>query len=240
MEDVTVTGIVLSAMPYRENDRLIQLFSVELGKVTAILKGVASSKAKMKFAGQVFCFGKFDLTASKGFYVVKGVDLVDSFFDLTQDYDIYKLSQSMLEVCSHILKPSIIAEKIFITLIKSLQNIVYNKIDAHIAVLKFFLSTLEDIGYGLNFETCDNCSMAFVGDIKFDENSGTFRCVDCSGGVKVSRGDFMTLKLISSTEISRLHTLKLRKELVSSCFKLVVEDLQLRLNCKLKSLDLTE
>ena len=127
MEDIVVSGIVLSSMPYREKDRLIHIFSVELGKITAILRGVSAPKAKLKFAGQPFCFARFELAPSKDMYVVRGAELIDTFFDLTLDYDNYILSSSMLEVCSIILKPNIIAEGMFLSLLRTLQNIVYNE-----------------------------------------------------------------------------------------------------------------
>lgn len=238
MEEITVTGIVLSAMPYREKDKLIHVFTVELGKVTAILKGVSAPNAKLKFAGQSFCFAKFDLTMSKDIYVVKGCELIDSFFDLTQNYDNYSLSMSMLEICSVILKPNILAESLFLTLIKSLQNIVYNNVDVLIVVLKFILSTLQIIGYELNFYSCDNCGMKFVGDIKFDVYSGTFRCAVCSSGKVVAPKEFAILKMVSSTDIDRLHTLKFRQDDIKGCLKLVYMDINERLNTRLKSIDM--
>jgi len=238
LEDIAVTGIVLSSMPYREKDKLIHLFSVELGKVTAILKSVASPKSKLKFAGQPFCFGKFELTGSKDFYTVKGVELIDSFFDLTSNYDNYMLATSMLEISSIILKPNILAENMFLILMRTLQNIVYRNIEPRLSIVKFYLSVLEMIGYGLNFISCDNCGMSFVGDIKFNAETGTFRCSACSGGVKVDKRVFMTLKMISSTSIDRLHTLKIDSTAINSCIRLLVLDLSNKLNVKLKSIDL--
>ena len=236
MEDITVVGIVISAMPYREKDKLINLFSVELGKVTAILKGVSAPKSKLKFAGQPFCFGKFELTGSKDFYTVKGVELIDSFFDLTLDYDNYTLASSMLELSSVILKPGIIAENMFLCLIKTLQNIVYNNIDAKLSIAKFYISVLDMIGYGLNFVACDNCGLKFIGDIKFNSETGTFRCIACSGGVRVDKRDFMTLKIISTTEIERLHTLKINSVTLNASIKLLLTDLSERLNIKFKTI----
>jgi len=238
LEDITITGIVLSSMPYREKDRLIHIFSVELGKITAILKGVSAPNAKLKFAGQPFCFAKFDLTSSKDMYVVKGADLIDTFFELTTNYDNYLLSSSMLEVCSVILKPNIIAENLFLNLIKTLQNIVYNSIPCGLAVTKFYLTVLQIIGYGLNFSSCDSCGMKFIGDIKFNQETGTFRCIVCSGGVVVEKNIFTNLKIIASTDIDRLHTIKCNDIVIANCINLLIKNLSERLNCKIKSLNL--
>lgn len=240
MEGITVTGIVLFAMPYKEKDRLIHIFSVELGKITATLRGVSLPKSKLKFGGQPFCFGKFELTGNKDFYVVKGIELIDSFYELTADYDAYTLALSCLEVSSAVLKPNILAEGLFVNLIKTLQNIVYNNINPKLAILKFHLTVLELIGYKLNCDNCDNCGLRFIGDIKFNFDTGTFRCFNCSGGEVVGKRDFMTIKMISSTDISRLHTLRVHDESLNAGLKIVFRDLCDRLNMKIKSLNFYE
>lgn len=238
MEELSVTGIVLSAMPYKEKDKLIQLFSVELGKITAILKGVSSPKAKLKFAGQPFCFGRFELTLAKDFYIVKGVELIDSFYEITSDYDNFSFASSMLEVCSCILKPNMIADSLFIGLVKSLQNLVYNNISAKMTTLKFFMFALEIIGYGLNFTVCDNCGMKFVGDIKYDKEAGSFRCLACSGGIKIHPRDFANMKFVANTTFEKLSTLKINDEALIECLKLVVSNLSHKLNHKFKSINM--
>ena len=86
MEEIIVTGIVLTSMPYREKDKLIHIFSVELGNVTALLRGVSAPNSKLKFAGQPFCMGKFELAKGHDFYTVKGVELIDTFYDVSLDY----------------------------------------------------------------------------------------------------------------------------------------------------------
>lgn len=226
-------------MPYREKDKLIHIFSVELGKITAILKGVSAPKSKLKFAGQPFCFAKFELTGSRDFYTVKGVELIDSFYDLTSDYDTYSLASSMLEISSIILRPNILGENMFLCLIKTLQNILYNNIKPKIAILKFYVSVLEMIGYALNFDCCDNCNLKFMGDIKFNIETGTFRCIACSGGVKINRRDFMSLKIVNNTDIGRLETIKLTEESCDSCLKILINNFSNKLNIKLKSIDVS-
>ena len=236
MEELTVTGIVLSSMPYKDKDKLIHIFSVELGVVTGILKGVSSPTSKLKFASQPFCFGKFDLVKAKDFYVVKGVDLVDTFFDLTSDYESYKLCSLMLEICKVVMKPNIISESLFLTLLKSLQNIVYSEnVNAKLCIIKFMLTVLKIIGYELNFDTCDNCGLKFMGDIKFDVYSGTFRCSNCSGGVIVSKQDFVTLKIIQNTSFEKLNSVKVSLDCQDRIFELCLRDLSSRLNYKFKS-----
>lgn len=240
MEDIEVTGIVLDAMPYKEKDKLIHIFTIELGLVTGILKGVSSPKAKLKYAGQPFCFGKFDLTVGRDFYVVKGVDVIDTFFDLTTDYDNFRLCNLMLEVCKSILKPNIISEGLFLSLLKSLQNIIYNNVDSRLAITKFACDVAGIIGYKLNFDTCDNCNMKFVGDVKFDFDSGTLRCANCSSGVLITRQEFVSLKIIAESAIEKIGTIKLADNILIRLLKFTIYNLSQRLNCHFKSINLKE
>ena len=240
MEDFCVTGIVLSAMPYKDKDKLIHIFTIELGVITGILKGVSAPNSKMKFAGQPFCFGKFDLTQAKDFYVVKGVELIDTFFDLTLDYQVFKRCNFMLEVCKNICKPNIISESLFLSLLKSLQAIVYNQVDDKLVLSKFCLNVLSIVGYALNYSTCDNCGMKFMGDIKFDIYAGTFRCSNCSGGVVVSKQDFVTLKVISNTDFDRLSTIKVPSDCQSRILNLLINNLSNKLNCKFKTISIED
>lgn len=236
MNDITVTGIVLNSMPYKDKDKIVHIFTVELGVISGILKGVASPNSKMKFAGQPFCFGKFDLTKSNEFYIVKGVDLIDTFFDLTADYDNYKYSNLLLEICKIIMKPNIISESLFILLLKSLQAIVYNQVKLKQVISKFIVNTLDIIGYGLNFEICDNCRLKFMGDIKFDHYAGTFRCSSCSDGVIISKQIFTNLKIIHNTDFDRLNSIKINDNCLNAMVDLLIDDLSERLNVKFKSI----
>lgn len=238
MEEIIVTGIVLTSMPYREKDKLIHVFSVELGNITAILRGVSNPKSKLKYAGQPFCMGKFELARSHDFYTVKGVELIDTFYDISLDYDNFKFSSAMLEICNFLLKPNIISEKLFLNLIKSLKNIVYSQVNAKIVLIKFFCDLLEIMGYKLNFGECDLCNMKFMGQLKFNYESGTFRCSHCSNGEKIESKEFISLKVIAECDIDNLNTIRISDQALDKLIALLIKNTEYRTNYKFKSINL--
>ena len=61
MNELKLKAIVLSSIDYSEKDKIIKLFSLEEGIISAVLKGVRSQNAKLKFASQPFCFADFNL-----------------------------------------------------------------------------------------------------------------------------------------------------------------------------------
>ena len=238
MEENEVTGVVLSTMAFKEKDKLLHVFTIELGNITCLLKGVSSSNAKLKPISQPFCFAKLELTKSNDFYIIRGAVVIDSFFDITLDYDRFIHCSSLLEVCRTILRPNIISEGLFLALIKTFQNIVYNGINYKLACIKFLLLALKLIGYELNFDTCDNCDLKFMGNIKFNIESGTFRCSNCSGGLIIEKAVFANLKIINTTPIERLQTIKVKDEILDECLKILYRDIEYRLNYKIKSINL--
>ena len=58
MEQI-VNALMLRAVDYNENDKILTLLTAENGKISAGIKGVKKAAAKLKFAAQPFCFAKY-------------------------------------------------------------------------------------------------------------------------------------------------------------------------------------
>ena len=57
--EVKVNALVIKAVDYKDNDRILTLYSLEKGKITAGIKGVKKAGAKLKFASEPFCFSEY-------------------------------------------------------------------------------------------------------------------------------------------------------------------------------------
>ena len=91
-ESIKTTGIVLKSSKHTiEAARLLEIFSPEMGKFSAVIRGVEKPKAKLAVASQPFCFGEFVLVEKNGYYTVTDCFVHDSFFDLTYNLDAYVL-----------------------------------------------------------------------------------------------------------------------------------------------------
>ena len=137
MDEYKVRGIVLASNDYKEKDILITLFTVELGKIKAVLRGAKQQKAKLKFAGQPFCFADWILVKKGEFFFVTQVDLIDTFYDLTLDYDDFLTASALSEVVIELLKPNIINEALFVKFLTAIKNLIYDNINNNIVFCKF-------------------------------------------------------------------------------------------------------
>lgn len=237
MDEYKVKGIVLQASDYKDKDVIVTIFTVELGKIRAVLRGAKQSKAKLKFAGQPFCFADWILVKRGEYFYVTQVDLIDTFYDLTNDYDNYLTATAMSEIVIETLKPNIINENLFIKLLTAIKSLVYDNINNEIILIKFILNVLEVNGYALNFQLCGVCNTPIMGDIILSASTNDFCCVSCSNsyGLLISKREFNGIKIISNSSWDKLNTIKFSDEILTSCVNVLKFDLQNVFNLKFKT-----
>ncbi len=206
--DYKVSAIVLKSIDYGEKDKILTLFSVELGKITARLRGVKSPKSKLKYAGQPFCFGQFELVGEKN--TVSGCDLIDSFFDLSGDIDRYNVACKILKTVDSVLVEGVINEKLFLHLIHAIRELTYSDTRPAVVHAKFLLDLLTDLGYGVNFRDCLSCGARLVRSVHLDLSTGSILCNNCAGEytIPIKAQAIGLLKIIADTPYDKLSSIK--------------------------------
>ena len=119
-------AIVLSSKDSKEKDKEVLLYSLDKGKIYAKFKGVKNQKSKLKAGKELFTFGDFFIEEGKAGNIVTGVNIIESFFDISQDIDKY------LEACNifSLVKNMPVSERnpyLFVSIIKSLKVLNYEK-----------------------------------------------------------------------------------------------------------------
>ena len=61
-----IKGITLKATVFKENSRIIQVFSKDLGIISILIKRISSKKTNLLSLSSPFCYGEFILKKSKG------------------------------------------------------------------------------------------------------------------------------------------------------------------------------
>lgn len=231
MQTQIVKGIVLSSCDYKERDKLVELFSLELGKITAVLKGCKAPNAKLKFAFQQFCFAEFSIIKNGKYYQIVDAKLIDSFFDLTTDLSTYYLSSLAIEVASLSVQYEEQNPKLFLLVLNALKYICYDGLPAHLVTAKFVEDVLQILGYKISFDKCSNCSMPYYGNVFLNLDSGEFVCSSCKSAQtsKISNQAFALLKILSNTPYERLGTVKIAQAVAKEGIVAICKNLEHRL-----------
>lgn len=222
MEELKVTGIVLGNIDYKENDKLVTIYTLELGVIKAQLRGVKQAKSKLKFACQPFFVGEFFLVRKSSFYQVTTVNSIDSFFELTANYDRYLVATIILDVIRQTQKEGMINENLFIQSLKTIESLCYDDINENMILIKYLINFLSINGYGLNFDKCAVCGIKLT-NASLGVGVGGFVCDTCKDSYShsIEKNVFAGLKIIHSTDISKLSTVKLNNAILLKCILLL-------------------
>ena len=99
MNEIKIQAIVIDVKDYKDADKKLALLSLEYGLIWATIKGVKKPKAKLASMAQPFCFAEFVLNKKGEFYTVINASVIESFFEITSDFDKYIIGTAILEFC---------------------------------------------------------------------------------------------------------------------------------------------
>lgn len=173
-------GIVLSSINFGENDKILNVFTLEKGLVTSKIKGVKKAGAKMKFASEPFCFAEFIFSEKSGKRTVIGASLIDSFYPVREDIQAYFMAGAGLEYTRRTFKEGIVSKEHFLLLVDFLKDLSYSEKDKKSVFITFLLSALKSSGYEISINGCFGCGKEIKEKVYFDYTTGAFICKDCT------------------------------------------------------------
>ena len=193
--EIKTEAIVLQAIDYKDNDKLLTLFSPTLGRITAGARGVKKPKAKLAFSAQPFCFAEYVLAEKGGRYTVTGAYLHESFFSLRYDIVRFYAACAAAEICLAILYENETYEALFIALIECLKSLALSEDDPAEAVASFCLIALRESGYPIDLAFLEECDGDIGERLWFDFADGKFTTFDrCVNGERASLSTYHTLR----------------------------------------------
>jgi DNA repair protein RecO (recombination protein O) len=180
--EIKTEAIVIQSIDYKDNDKLLVLFSPTLGKITAGIKGVKKPKAKLAFASQPFCFAEYVLAEKGGRYTVTSAYLHESFFELRSDVFRFFAGCSAMETVRELSMENEAYAELFVALIECLKTLCLTSENAEETLISFLLIALRESGYPIDLGYEEECDGDIGERLFFDFSDGRFapfeRCVD--------------------------------------------------------------
>lgn len=245
MSDINVKGIVLGGINYKEKDKILSVFTLEKGLISCKLVGALSAKAKLKFVKEPFCFADFILNLKNitsfndAIYTITSANVIESFYDLTLDYEKYVCGCAILEIIKKVAQKENPNELLFIETIKALKVLTFDNIDPQLVLTKFMVSIFQAMGYALSLNKCSCCGDNFIGKRFFNYESGDIVCLSCKrpNAVEISSLLHANLRLAHETEYENLKNLKLKKEGLKQALNLLVNNFERRFETLISSVN---
>ena len=172
-----VTGLVLKSVNLGEADRLITVFTKEMGTVSALVKGARSIKSKKMSSTLQFCYSTMILESRGDKLWVKEANLIESFFGLRNTIEGLSLAGYIVEVLSFVTVAEAENELLRLAL-NCLYAISEEKASLDKIKSAFEIRSLSAIGFMPEVLSCADCGEV-SGDFFFDIMGGSIQCYAC-------------------------------------------------------------
>lgn len=176
--EAKVNAIVLKSVDYKDNDKILTLYSVEKGKITANIRGVKKSGAKLKFASEPFAFCEYVLAEKAGRYTVIGASYIDNFFNLRLNLTKYYVSAVILDGVNFLVGENEVEDGLFSLVINAVKLINYKQNEIN-TLIGFLLEFCKILGYEIRNLNCQDCDCPIDGRVFFSVKNAEFYCESC-------------------------------------------------------------
>ncbi len=178
---IKVNALALKSVDYRDNDKMISLYSLERGLIGACVRGVKKAGAKLGFCAQPFCFAEYVINESGDRMTVTGATEIESFYKIRLDIRAYYAGACILEFLLKFTESGSPDRETFILAVDSLKNLNFSTDVPERVLADFLYKETEISGYALNAGKCACCGKTTDNFEKayFDAENGVFLCEDC-------------------------------------------------------------
>ncbi|PKK38760.1 hypothetical protein ABB02_02066 [Clostridiaceae bacterium JG1575] len=130
-------GIILKTMDYRERDRILQVFSLEMGKISILVRGARSGKGQRGGTLEGLQLCDFVLFPGKSLYSYQESSTLHSFQTIRSEYEAITRASYYLELCDVALADREVNEKLFYNLMKALYLLDTGEVDGEVLTRAF-------------------------------------------------------------------------------------------------------
>ncbi|MCL2545176.1 MAG: DNA repair protein RecO [Clostridia bacterium] len=193
MPSIATQAIVLRRVNYRDNDRMLTLFSPTLGRVDAVARGCRKTTSALCGATELFCAGEYQFHQGRDRYTLTGCAIQESFYPLREEYDRLVYGAYLLALCEASVQPGEEHPELYASLLGALARLAYGETQRPAAALTvvFLLQFAESLGYRPRLDACAHCGIAVPdGPVaRFGALAGGILCPACGGAAELIRPD---------------------------------------------------
>ena len=221
---MTLTGMVLSAMPVGEYDKRISLLTKEQGRITAFVRGARRTKSPLLAAGNPMSFGTFYAYAGRDSYTVQRADITEHFETVKNDIDRILYATYFMEVADFYGREGMDETERLKLLYTGIKALTREQLSLRLVRLIYDLKTMAVNGEEPNVFECLSCGKKEGITFFSMQRRGTVcrECYEKSGGEVLQQSVLYAMQFIISTPPEKLFSFRLSPEAFDQLWDLVM------------------
>ena len=237
---VKTKGVIIKVQDYKENDKLLWMYTEELGEVTCIAKGAKRSKSQLLSVTLPLCFGEYLLFKGKNLYNLQEGKIINSFQGLLNNLEKLTYSSYLCELIDICVENDEVNSALFKEFMICLYLLSTDALDYELLVRAFELRLLEATGYNLELDRCCICKKKIsVADyISLSHYGGV--CDECNKeyGFFISKPAYNALRFLKNTSMDKVYRLNVNDEIKKQMERVITNIIANNYSKRPKSLEM--
>ncbi len=243
MNQITVTGMVLSTAPISEYDRRVVILTKEQGKISAFAKGARRQNSPLVGAVNPFSFGEFTLYAGRNSYTIQSVRIQNYFAELREDIIGAYYGFYFLEFTIYFTKEANDEREMLKLLYQTLKALTNTKIPNRLIRYIFELKALCFNGEGPQVFQCVCCGDKERSAV-FSPQKGGLVCSECDrdviDGICLNNSTLYSMQYIETSKIEHLYTFVVKENVLDELGRVMERYRDIYIDKRFKSLEILE
>ena len=207
-------GIVIRRTDYGETHKIITIYTREFGKIGAIARGASKPNSRLASVTQLFCYGYFVVSSSKGLGSLQQGEMIDSMRFIREDLYATAYASYIIELLDRSIEDKKTNPYLFELLYQTLQYI-NEEYDPEILKFIFEMKMLPVNGIHPILNQCAVCGQT-EGEYSFSLREQGFICHRCLEKdpyhLKISSATVKLLRVFYYFDLSRLGKISVKPE----------------------------
>lgn len=243
MNQITVTGMVLSATPVGDYDRRVVLLTKERGKIAAFARGARRTNSSLLGVTSPFSFGEFVVYEGRTSYTLMSASISNYFSELRTDVEGAYYGFYFLDFAGYYAREANDETELLKLLYQTLRALTNVHIPNRLIRCIYELKAVCINGEGPQVFECVSCG-SWEENMKFSVRKGGLVCRKCKihapDAVMVGTSTLYTLQYIISSKVEKLYTFAVKEEVLLELENLIRNYLNVYVGRNFKSLEILE
>ena len=212
----TTKGLILRETQYKDNDKLLDVLTGDMGRITVKARGVRRKNSPLRSGCQLLCYSELTLFEKNGFYTVNEAEPLEMFMGLRTDIELLALGSYFAQLLSCVSDQDQVSPELLSLGLNSLYALDQLKKPQVLVKAVFELRLMALAGYYPELSGCAACGEEGTRLFCFQE--GGLLCEDCrknlpgQDGVELSQGVLDAMEHILHCPAKRLFSFTLPEQ----------------------------
>ena len=213
MGRIITPALVIRRADYADYDRMVTLFSPDMGRLDCIARGCRRPKSPLVNAVEPFTSGEFQLYERRERYALEQCQISENYYALRSDYDRLLHGAYWLKLLDAAILPDSPNRPLFIMTLRALAHLNWGDLSPALVTFAFEMHFMALNGFAPRMDACALCGRPIDGDARFDAWQGGAVCLNClSGAPRISNGARRILMKAPRTQFDKFQLLNDRPE----------------------------